>query len=521
VSRRAALLAVLLGALVAGPAVAGPAATAAATAKGALVADLEALAAWCQGKRLFGKRDETWELLLLVEPDHARARHALGFVRDEAGAWARDPGTKPGINWARGELGAYEERRAAALDRHALALVAAGCLAGSLEDLAAVEASLEAALRLLPGDARLLEALRDAGLRGLAALPADAPFQERVGRRAGLLARFPDDERVREALGHVRTESGWTSKEVLAARARREEIARAAADAKAKAAGEVVAGTLAPDEAEVSIVWVAGFESPRVRVLGVAEEEGLRTLAVHAAAAGPFLTAVLGREPARPERQTLYVFAERDPAEQWVHKVPGLSADYLAHVLKAGLKGFSIGSSRYVVLGVPTADTQLDMGMLAAFDTLLQRTFAETPGEEMRGWVYEGLSRYLAFQLTGLRLSATLGGRYGKPVAGGAAAPSGDDVLRQAHEAIEAAEGAELVLLLGKHLDAFGATDSLLSYAFAAYLLEARPGEAAALVEAAVRGRSPDEALPAALGQPPSEVEAAFRLWLAEEAAPD
>src|SRR5262245_44137711 len=56
-------------------------------AEGAYATALKEHAGWCEAKRLFGKRDETYEVLLRLEPDHPAARKALRFARDAAGAW--------------------------------------------------------------------------------------------------------------------------------------------------------------------------------------------------------------------------------------------------------------------------------------------------------------------------------------------------------------------------------------------------------------------------------------------------
>ena len=88
----------------------------------------------------------------------------------------------------------------------------------------------------------------------------------------------------------------------------------------------------------------------------------------------------------------------------------------------------------------------------------------------------------------------------------------------QAHELYQQGAARELRLLLGKHLDAFDATDSLLAYAWAAYLMEGRPDRASALLEALVLDRPIDAAFEAALGESLPATEARFRLWLAEQA---
>ncbi|MHC5012572.1 MAG: hypothetical protein ACYTG6_16770, partial [Planctomycetota bacterium] len=249
--------------------------------------------------------------------------------------------------------------------------------------------------------------------------------------------------------------------------------------------------------------------------LGTVQVENLLDLTMNAEAAGPFMEFALGRTPARSEPLTIYVFQTRDHGEQFVHKVPDLSAEYLEGVLAANLKGFSIGANRYVILGVETADTQLDMGMLTTFDTLFQATFGDGSGREMRGWIYEGLSRYLTFRLTGLRLSVTAGGRYARPATGGTAAVSGG-ALARADAMYEAGEAPELRLLLGKHLDGFGPGDSVCSYAFASYLVEARPEEVGALLDQLIKEVPFDVAFPEALGESLPETEFRYRVWLAE-----
>ena len=67
-----------------------------------LVTALEGLAKWCNGRKLFGKRDEVYELLLEFAPGHAKARRTLKHERSVDGTWVQDAEYKRPRNWAPG-----------------------------------------------------------------------------------------------------------------------------------------------------------------------------------------------------------------------------------------------------------------------------------------------------------------------------------------------------------------------------------------------------------------------------------
>lgn len=163
------------------PAVAAPE-DAVEAARSAAVTRLETLATWCDAQRLFGARDRVFERILVLAPNHARARSGLKFTRDRGGSWVRrDPYTPP-PNWNKGLVAKADERLAAALVGY-----------------------------------------RDAVL---AAADADGvPPAQRDEAVDALVDLLPDDATLRERRGDVRDEGGdWVLPETVEARKRREDL---------------------------------------------------------------------------------------------------------------------------------------------------------------------------------------------------------------------------------------------------------------------------------------------------------
>ncbi|MHC5010059.1 MAG: hypothetical protein ACYTG6_03795, partial [Planctomycetota bacterium] len=211
-----------------------------------LVGSLEELTHWARSKRLYGKRDDTYALILEVDPEHVGARHALDYERAEDGTWVQNPRFKRGTNWSRRELENYDRRLAEILERHGAALLAVADEAVSADALAQAVKEIEAALALGTDCEAVLQGLRRTMLRYAEALRPDGSFEARIAARRALLDRFPDDEEVRRTVGDVLREGVWMPKDAAVARDRQAELA-AAAEAAKQASLHSKGGELKPE----------------------------------------------------------------------------------------------------------------------------------------------------------------------------------------------------------------------------------------------------------------------------------
>ncbi len=116
------------------------------------------------------------ERALEIDPDHLRARLSLGFKRDKSGGWSRTA-----------------EREA--------------------EFLAAVDADAAVAAEFARRGRELERRWVADQVRVCAKFATPEEFRSRLG---ALLLRYPEDEGVRGALGHVKVDGRWTPPELVA-----------------------------------------------------------------------------------------------------------------------------------------------------------------------------------------------------------------------------------------------------------------------------------------------------------------
>jgi len=90
-----------------------------ARANAEIVAELEELANFCQKSRAYLERDRAYECLLVLVPDHKKARKTLGWAWDrKAGEWARRRKYRPPENNKPEPAREARERRDALLAGH-------------------------------------------------------------------------------------------------------------------------------------------------------------------------------------------------------------------------------------------------------------------------------------------------------------------------------------------------------------------------------------------------------------------
>lgn len=521
-SRRAApshlviswLLLLLAGAT--GPARASELTDARAALEGKTAEALDALATWCTKKRLFGKRDETYALLLEFDPEHEAARKKLRYTKDENGAWVQDPKFKLGTNWSRSALPEHEKRLAAILDAYRAGQLALYARASSIADLLWARRELTAYMHRYPEDERPGPLLRNVGMKYYEAARDRGLVQEMVETASQLRALHPEDVDVRTALGETKHEGRW----MLLESARYLSDAAgldAVVERTLRRMGRPKTAEPREVEAKIALPWKPGAATADVRAMGTVEEEHLRKIATRCQAAGPLFEAALGAAPSRRAGLTLYVFGEKGELDSFLAGYPVVDNPSLQQREKLKLDLVYVDAYGMALKANPP-DAQLDL----AVNTVLNQVFSDTflGSEDCRGWHAEGISRYLAFKLLGTRLSINVVGRYAGQGGDRHVPESKEDWLAYAHGLLSRSEHVGLALMLGKGVDVFDVRDAVVSYAFAIYLLEGHEGLAAPFVRAVVRTADVDEACREILGMPLPVLEHRFRTWLEQVTEP-
>lgn len=422
---------------------------------------LYSLGKWCHKKRWYGERDRRYRQAIEADPDHKKARRALGYERRRDGTWDRDEPYEPQRN----------ERR---LDR---------------EDLAE----------------RVKEELEDwhEGVHELLAEHGDALSEEdRHELWQRVVRYYPEDEVAREALGHVVGWDGetWVSPEVMRSYERRKELA--ALMGRAREAGATVE-PLEPREFEAKLTWSDSGRNDRARAFvhvdpdGEGEDQGdVKHAAVYAHAAEVLMNEGLGIEVELPEGLTYYLVEDEQQLVEVARAHPTAS--------HAGLEG--VGAAwldwRSMVTWGETTPVRQDAVSRQTVSWLLKHRFELTPRQ---GWAFEGIGLYLSYTVCGTRLRFFVReSEYGS-------VEERTDMLRDPKVdwlslALEVMhrKPPDLKFLLGKDVNNLSERDLLVSYALGAYLVEGRheelpailsrlPKEPATVVLEDVLGLGPDE----------------------------
>jgi hypothetical protein len=525
--RRAFVLLCVVAALCAAPAgtLAEPEDLAARgkTVESEFVEALVALAKWCNGRKLFGQRDDVYALILEFQPDHPKARRGLKYKRDGAGTWVQDPKYKRPKDWTPKLYEEFDRRRDEALHAYRDGMLAVCRSAATGPGYTWTASTCEALLERFPRDAKVLEVLRSALLRHLALLQKAKLPTELEAVSARLLKHFPEDEEVRLALGEVKHEGRWVTPATAKAaksRARYRDVAEAAHNG----VPHPERGSLTRNEFNTGLLWKDPFTTPHMRVLGTTTDSSLNQIASSCEAAATFFQSVFRKEPVRAEVYTFYVFARR---QDWMTFIEGWAPFPPARQKEARTtrqSGFGIGPSTYAAFPLGTPEAERDLCVDVTFQHLLQMTFNPVPHRNrgdwrpMPAWVRIGVSDYLTYRLIGTRILTTVAGEYGRPLkdAGGRVPDKDTAWLKEALAILRRDTAKGTHLMLGKSIGAFGRDDAVTSFAFASWLLEGRPGQATAVLTEIGRRRPIKEVALEVMGLTIEALHVQMVRWLEE-----
>lgn len=426
------------------------------------VGEVEELARWAQGHRLYLQRDRMYAALIALQPDHAEARRFLRYRRTKNG-------------WERKEYSEPEDRGAE-----------------SLADYGARRAALEAEWRT---------ALDELAER----YPAEGG-----GNRAWLhdeiLILAPDDAQARDERGEVRSEEGWILGETVAGRARRAHLLGLAAELRAV---PPICESSSPT-ASVLPGWRAA-RVPAARVVAAdLNAEAMHILALSQGAAALFRD-VFGEAPILPEELTVCVLDGPAARREFLAR----NTDARVRSLAAEHDSLWLPQSPTLVLCADSAEARRGHGVRQ----LLRRMLADSYGlGSEAAWVVEGFALRLGELVTG---EPDFVRNAGLPL-DAASWPKGESPWHAAHALLARQPGPRIARLLELRAEDLRRDDLLLSYALACYLMEARPQRLARLLDELGNGARIEDApetaeiLERELGFPLDALDARLARWAAE-----
>jgi len=471
--------------------------------------ELEALATWCAKERVYGSRDDALAALLEFEPEHREARKRLKYTKGDDGAWVQDPRYKRAQNWSKQAGDEAAGKLAAILQRQREASLQRCESAETIGDLLSARRRIDSMIRLEPANEKLPALLRVLTMRYYGTVREKGLVAEMVQAADELRSHHPEDVAVRALLGEVHGAGAWILQESARTLDEKGGLAKAAKDALD--AAEVEAGGLSPIEKRIGLPWATGSKTRDVRAMGTQAPEVLASIARHAQAAGTLFAKALGREPSRRAGLTAYVLKEKGEADTFLAGYPVVDNPTL-HLRKQVKLDLVYADGQSLVLEANPANAQLDL----VTNEVLNQMFADTflASEAPKGWHAEGISRYLAWKLTGTRLSIAVSGKYAGQGGDREVPGSEDSWLLPARAHV--AKGVGLELLLGKGTDVFSPRDALVAYAFAVYLLEGHEGVVADFVTTYAKTADADRTCRDVLAMPRDVVEHRFARWLDE-----
>lgn len=437
------------------------------------VYELEALAKKCQSAKAFVERNATWELVLLLDPDHAAARKTLGHKKDrKTGEWNVPERSRTPKAAAAEVADPLRAERMAALDEFV-----SKCITR-------IDAS-------------------------------DLPARTKRRVEDRLLELAPENDSLHERAGEVRDGDKWLLQETVRAKTQRKAHEKLRGDLKT-AAPEATEGTVDAAEQTYGVTFGKAWETPLVRVVSAVGEAEAQETAKRAHATYTYLDALLGTE-FKQAAGTLYLFEGAEATKTFCNAYPGLEdgqRTLFGGLLCAYLDHHHANSSS------KKREERLD----GAVRMSIARHLAWTTGTYSKhGWIAEGLGIYVTHQMVGTRLIFQVRDADGSTSKGGQKQEdrmkrADADWLALARTTLEGKNPPKLAFTLGRDVNTLTRGDVLVANALVAYLLEGcEPGTALRVfLKIGREDMSSAQALADELGLDPPALERRLVRWLKE-----
>lgn len=444
-------------------------------ARAELVLQLVELAAWCKEAKLPASRAALYGEVLQLEPGNEAAREGLGHKKQRDGTW-KEPAP----------------RRATAADQGATALAELAERRAAVDD-----AYCKSCIELLEANAA------EVGARRRAALVEE------------LLARAPENARVRALTGETRDEGAWVLEETVTAKARRAELREMLQRIFAESS-EPSQTMPKPREKAFPIEWKTVVDAKVARVLGTGRPEEVVTFGRVMQVAQHYFEEAFGVEANYYPDATCFLLANEGEKEVFLSNHPKVDEKYRKFLVK--LEGTGIDQSGDFVYWASDERLRIDGSTRIALSMLFRDAFKISA---LHGWIFEGFGLYLTRELVGTRLTW-----FARPSEMSTAEE--DMALRarlldpktnwmdEAQKVLNSDRSPRLVFVMGKDVNSLTPEDLLLSYVAAAYLLEGCPEETPELLRRIGNGTLAPTAVEEIFGMDVHAFDARMRRWLSE-----
>ncbi len=435
------------------------------------VATLESLVDWCNTNEVFAERDKLFRAILRIDPNNFRAHKGLKHVQASDGSWTPPSSPIVSKNF-----------------NHEATIKFADKLR------TATRATCDELFALIDTDA-------------LAGADRDLVEQD-------VLAFDPDNARIHTERGEAKLGDAWVLSETIAAKKHRPEIKelvrRAVADAPQPEHCDVQ-----EDERALGVNWACAVRTPHVHVLSTGALDEASQLARYASATADLVRSLFDDKATDALHLTIYVIGSADDKRSFLAHHPAIDPAQRDALQKMSSVGLT--SDGDFMTSAATAEQRLD--------TVVRQTLAHFFRVDLHldpdvGWAFEGFGIYLTRELCGTRMTW-----YVLPDKADAVEKDlrarlmrkDCNWMNEAHELLESARRPDLAVLVTKGIDALSLEDLLYSYVLTAYLLEARGGDAPAiLARIGEKHASIDKVLGETLGLEPAALDLRVRRWLSE-----
>ncbi len=438
------------------------------------IAEFEDLVEWCGKKSLLRSRNQIYERILRLDPDHEKARYWLRYQR-RGTEWVRAAPYREPVDRNPAAEAEYRTRREA------------------------IEARLEP---------RIMEVVERGGPGGAEALDL-------------LLAIAPGSRRARALAGEVEWRGRWVLEETARAFERRAELQRIAGKAL-RDLPEPRADRPTEKERALGLRWTCAYVGHWWRFVATVPDPEEVRLSLRGADAAAALVAGAIADETRPLTAEglrardfgCYYLADRAEGMRFLAAHPSFTA--ADRRFAEPLSGTWVPKQPRHATWRESAEGRRDDVCRSAIETVLTLRY----GSFDKGWLDEGFGIYLAHLLVGTRLTCFVAQT---PYARDDASEARKMALIARMQAPDAdwlalARGAgrpDLRFLATKGLNEMTADDVLWSHALAAYLLEGRPDGLSRFLAHCVK-HNLDESLAEAYGTTVVEVEKRLLRWLDE-----
>lgn len=441
------------------------------------VAELAKLARSCKKGRAFLQRDQTYEAMLVLDPDNKTARKGLGWT------WNRKE-----EQWVR--------RR---------------------EYRAPKDKDPEAAREAREQRGEILGRYRDLVLELMDSAEGITPKQ-REAEIDELLRAYPDDEVLRETRREVRGvdafgREGWILQETEFAIETRREFE----EGLSEALGEIEVEEFEPDPPfdELGVEWKARRRAGFVKVYCATSAGEAEKVARYVHVVYDVLPWVLGGRAYRPHKLRVYVMSNKDQWNAVLANCPDLEPNWRKTLERMGAA--FLDSERLAVYSRRKA-ARLDFAVSQACADCRSEMFGSS---NRQGWISHGLNLYLTFRLIGTRLSNPVApdqhSTSKRPERSRKIRDEDTDLFALTREMLEEAGVPKIPFSIGKDTNAVNTEDLMIGYALGAYLVEGHPPRTIATILSRCSEREASlEVLTSELGMDPATIEKRLRTWLGQ-----